>query len=173
MKLVVTCARHFEDETKQEIQSILEELGDSTPNIEITKFSGILIADTSVDFTRVIKTIRQKLEDEPWSIRYTLRVIPLFKTIKSDVDVISEAAFEQMQKMEPHETYRITVEKRDSSIATTEIISQIANKIKNKVSLKEYDWIILVEIFGELTGVSILKDSDILSVEKARRKSFD
>lgn len=173
LKLVVTCARHFEDETKQEIHSILEELGDSEPKIEITKFSGILFVDTSVDSGEIIEAIRRKLEDEPWLIRYTLRVIPLFKTTKSDIASISEAVLEQVQKMMTHETYRITVEKRDSNISTSEITSQIANKIKNKVSLKEYDWIVLVEIFGDITGVSVLKNSDILSVEKARRKSFD
>lgn len=173
MKLVVTCSRHFEDETKQEIHSILEELGDSEPKIEITKFSGILLVDTSVDPGQLTKAIRHKLEDEPWSIRYTLRVIPLFKTTRSDVADISEAALEQVQKMMPHDTYRITIEKRDSNISTSEIITQIADKIKNKVSLKEYDWIVLVEIFGDMTGVSVLKDSDVLSVEKSRRKSFD
>jgi tRNA acetyltransferase TAN1 len=173
LKLVVTCARHFEDETKQEIHSILEELGDSESKIELTKFSGILLVDTTVDSDQLIKAIRRKLEDEPWSIRYTLRVIPLFKTTRSDVAAISEAALEQVQKMMPHDTYRITIEKRDSNISTSEIISKIADKIKNKVSLKEYDWIVLVEIFGDMTGVSVLKDSDVLSVEKARRKSFD
>ncbi|MFN3655453.1 MAG: THUMP domain-containing protein [Candidatus Nitrosotenuis sp.] len=173
MKIIVTCARHFEDETKQEISSILEELGDSEPKIEITKFSGILLVDTSVDPGQLTNVIRHKLEDEPWSIRYILRVIPLFKTIRSCVAEISEAALEQVQKMMPHDTYRITIEKRDSNISTSEIITQIADKIKNKVSLKEYDWIVLVEIFGDMTGVSVLKDSDVLSVEKARRKSFD
>jgi tRNA acetyltransferase TAN1 len=173
LKLVVTCARHFEDETKQEIRSILEELGDSEPKIEITKFSGILLVDTLIDSGQLTKLIRHKLEDEPWSIRYTLRVIPLFKTVRSDVTAISEAVQDQVQKMMPRETYRITVEKRNSNLSTTEIITQIADKIKNKVSLKEYNWIILVEIFGDIAGVSVLRDSDILSVEKARRKSFD
>lgn len=173
MKFVVTCARHFEDETKQEIRSVLEELGDFEPKIEITRFSGILLVDATINSGQMIEMIRHKLENEPWSIRHILRVIPLFKTVRSDVAAISEAALDQVQKMMPHETYRVTVEKRDSDISTSDIITHIADKIKNKVSLKEYDWVVLVEIFGDMAGVSVLKDSDIISVEKEKRKSFD
>lgn len=173
MDLIVTCARYFEDETKDEVKSILNELGDSAAKIEKTEFSGILTADTSIDYTQIIKKIHQKMEDEPWSIRYILRVIPIFKTVKTDLTSISEAVLEQIQKMGPTDTYRITIEKRSSSIASAEIISQVADKIKNKVSLKKYDWIVLIEILGNICGVSIIRESEILSVEKTRRKSFD
>ncbi len=173
MDLIITCARYFEDEAKDEVKSILNELGDFAAKIEKTEFSGILTADTSIDATQIIKKIHQKMEDEPWSIRYILRVIPIFKTVKTDLTSISEAVLEQIQKMEPADTYRITIEKRSSSIASAEIISQVADKIKNKVSLKKYDWIVLIEILGNICGVSIIRESDILSVEKTRRKSFD
>ncbi len=102
-----------------------------------------------------------------------MRAIPVFQTVKTDVEAISDAALEQIQKMKPDETYRITIEKRNSGISSSEIISKIADKIKNKVSLEKYDWIILVQVLGGISGVSILKDSDVLSVEKTKRKSFD
>jgi tRNA acetyltransferase TAN1 len=173
LDLIVTCARHFEEETQEEMRAILEELGDEAPQISITEFSGILTADTSASGSDVVKKIREKLEDEPWSIRYTLRAIPVSATVKTDVESIAKAALEQMQKVKPSDTYRITIEKRNSEISSSEIISQIADKIPNKVSLEKYDWIILVEILGGITGVSILKDEDVLSVEKAKRHSFD
>jgi tRNA acetyltransferase TAN1 len=173
LDLIVTCARHFEDETKEELQTILEELGDSDQQITITEFSGILTVDTTVNTLEIVKKIYEKLEDEPWTIRYIMRAIPVFQTVKTDVEAISDAALEQIQKMKPDETYRITIEKRNSGISSSEIISKIADKIKNKVSLEKYDWIILVQVLGGISGVSILKDSDVLSVEKTKRKSFD
>ena len=39
MNLIVTCARHFEDEAREELADILEELGDSEVKISITNMS--------------------------------------------------------------------------------------------------------------------------------------
>ena len=67
------------------------------------------------------------------------------------------------------ETYRISIEKRNSDLSSQEIISKIAGKIKNKVSLEFPDKVVLIEILGNKTGVSILKKSDVLSIEKTKR----
>jgi len=153
------------------MKNILEEMGDPKAQITITDLSGILTVQTDINPDYIIKKIRDKLEDEPWSIRYILRAIPILQTVNTDVESITKAALEQVQKLKSDDTYRITIEKRNSNISSSEIISHIADKIKNKVSLEKYDWIILVEIFGAISGVSILKDSDVLSVEKAKRSS--
>jgi tRNA acetyltransferase TAN1 len=171
LNLIVTCARHFEEETKEEIKNILNELGDSAPDIQITEVSGILIVQTSLDASQIIKKIRTKLEDEPWSIRYTMRLIPIFQAAKTDVLEITNAALGQIQKMKPDETYRITIEKRNSGISSSQIIDSIADKIMNKVSLEKFDWIVLVEIIEGISGVSILREEDVLSVNKAKRLS--
>jgi tRNA acetyltransferase TAN1 len=173
LNLIVTCARHFEDDTKQEIKNILEELGDSESQITITDLSGILTVQTSADSVDVIKKIRQKLEDEPWSIRYTLRVIPIFQTVNTVVSEIAKSSIEQAKKIKSDETYRITIEKRNSDVSSSEIINNIADKLKNKVSLEKYDWIILVEILGSISGVSVVKEDDVLSVERTKRKSLE
>jgi len=173
LNVIVTCARHFEAETTEEISSILEELGDSSPKISMTEFSGILYVDTSVDPLDVIKKIREKLEDEPWSIRYTMRAIPVDIVTKTDISEIADAAVKESQKIQPSHTYRITIEKRNSDISSGEIITQIANRLSNKVSLEKYDWIILVEILGSITGVSVLKDENILSIQREKRGSLE
>ena len=67
------------------------------------------------------------------------------------------------------ETYRISIEKRNSNVSSKEIITKIADKIKNKVSLEFPDKVLLIEILGNITGISILKKSDILSIEKTKR----
>jgi tRNA acetyltransferase TAN1 len=166
---MVTCARHFEGETREEISAILEELGDSDPQITITEMSGILTVKTSIDPKEIVKKIHEKIEDEPWAMRYTLRAIPIFATVNTDAESISKAVMEQIHKLKPEDTYRITIEKRHSDISSSQVITQIADQIKNKVSLEKYDWIILVEIVGKISGVSILKDEDILSVGKEKR----
>jgi len=67
------------------------------------------------------------------------------------------------------DTFRITVENRNSSLSSSTIISEIAEDIPNKVSLEKPDWEIIIEIIGNKTGISILPKNSILSVEKTKR----
>jgi tRNA acetyltransferase TAN1 len=169
MNLIITCARHLEPETEEELMSILDDLGDSEPKITITNMSGILTAETKLDPVEIVKKIKEMILDEPWSVRYCLRIIPIQKIIESQIDEIEKAVSELSEQILDDETYRISIEKRNSDLSSKEIITKIADKIKNKVSLEFPDKVILIEILGNKTGVSILKKSDILSIEKTKR----
>ena len=169
MNLIITCARHFEPETEEELGSILEEFGDSDAKISITKMSGILTAETKLEPIEVVRKIKEMLLDEPWSIRYCLRIIPIQKVIETKIEEIEKMVAEISKQISDGETYRISIEKRSSDLSSQEIISKIASKIKNKVSLEFPDKIILIEILGNKTGISILKKTDVLSVEKTKR----
>ena len=154
-----------------EISSILDEMGETDAKITITDLSGILTVETKIEPTTIVEKIRDKLEDEPWSIRYIMRAIPVFATVSTDVESIAKAALDQSRKIGEGDTYRITIEKRNSGISSSEIISKIADNIKNKVSLEKYDWVVLVEIIAGISGVSVLKDRDVLSVERTKRSA--
>lgn len=169
MNLIITCARHLETETEDELRDILEEYGDSDAKISITNMSGILTAETNLNPVEVVGKMKEMLLDEPWSIRYCLRVIPIQRIVETKIEDIEKIISEDSKQILDGETYRISIEKRNSDISSQEIISKIANKIKNKVSLEFPDKIILIEILGNKTGISILKKSDILSVEKTKR----
>ena len=169
MNLIVTCARHLEEETEDEIIDILEELGDSDVKISISSMSGILTAETTLDPIEVVRKMKEILLDEPWSIRYCLRVIPIQKFIETNVEEIEKTISSMLNQIQDTDTYRISIEKRNSDISSKEIITKIADKIKNKVSLDFPDKIILIEILGIITGISILEKSDILSLEKTKR----
>jgi len=169
MDLIITCARHLEPETRDELNDILEDFGDSDAQISITSMSGILTAETKLDPIEIVRKIKEMVLDEPWSIRYCLRIIPIQKIIESKMEEIEEAISSMSQEILDGETYRISIEKRNSDLSSKEIITKIADKIKNKVSLEFADKIILIEVLGNKTGISILKKSDILSIEKTKR----
>ena len=169
MNLIITCARHLEEEAEDEIIDILDELGDTNVKTSISNMSGILTAETALDPIEVVKKMKEMLLDEPWSIRYCLRVIPIQKFIETNVKGIEEAISSMSNQIQDTDTYRISIEKRNSDVSSKEIITKIADQIKNKVSLEFPDKIILIEILGNMTGVSILKKSDILSLEKTKR----
>lgn len=169
MNLIITCARHLETETEDELRGFLEEFGDSEPKVTITSMSGILTAQTKLDPVEVVGKIKEMLLDEPWSVRYCLRIIPIQRLVETKIEEIENVAAELSEKISKDEKYRISIEKRNSNLSSQEIISKIANKIKNQVSLEFPDKVVLIEILGNKTGMSILKKSDILSTEKTKR----
>lgn len=170
MNLIITCARHLEPETKEEISRLLEKFGDSESQVVITDMSGILTAKTKLEPVEVIRKLNQIIEDEPWSVRYCLRIIPIQKLTNTNINEIEEAVEKIIDQIMEGESYRISIEKRNSNISSKELITKIANKVKNKVSLENPDKVIQVEILGGKTGISVLKRSDILSVEKTKRR---
>jgi tRNA acetyltransferase TAN1 len=169
LNLIITCARHLESETRQELTDILEKIGDSEPKITVTNMSGILTAETKLDSIETIKKIKEMLLDEPWSIRYCLRIIPVQKVMETKIESIEDGISGLIELISNSESYRISIEKRNSNISSQELITRIAKKIKNKVSLEFPDKIILIEVLGNKTGIAIVKKVDILSVEKTKR----
>jgi len=173
LNLIITCARHLEPETTDELSAVLAQFGDENPEISRTSMSGVLTAKTKLVPFEVIKNIREKIVDEPWSIRYCLRIIPIEQVVDTNLEEISTQVFSLMRKVNEKESYRITIEKRNSDILSTEIISKIADNITNKVSLEKPDWIALIEILGNKTGVSVLKSDDIFSLEISKRELLE
>ena len=173
MNLIITCARHLEGDAEEEIIDILDELGDSDVKISVSSMSGIITVQTKLDPIEVVRKMKETLLDEPWSIRYCLRVIPVQKVVETNIEEIEKTISSMSDQIEEKESYRILIEKRNSDISSKEIITKIANGIKNKVSLDFPDKIILIEVLGIITGISIIKKESILSLEKTKRSMSD
>ena len=169
MNLIVTCARHLEPETEEELRGFLDEFGDSEPKVTITSMSGILTAETKLEPVEVVRKIKEMLLDEPWSVRYCLRIIPIQRVVETKIEEIEKVVDELSDNISKDEKYRISIEKRNSDMSSQEIIKKIASKIKSQVSLEFPDKVVLIEILGNKTGISVLKKSDILSTEKTKR----
>jgi len=173
LNLIITCPRHFEEEASEEVKRILIELGDQEPKIIISSMPGILTGITSLNPIESIEKIREKILDEPWSIRYCLRIIPIQGVCKTNIKEIEDEILKKIGVIKSEDSYRITIEKRNSIVSSDEIISKIAKNISNKVSLDSPDWVILIEIIGDEAGVSVIRNNNILSVEKTKRSLSD
>ena len=171
MNLIITCARNLESETKNEIRKILDELGDQEPEIVNVGMRGILMVNTIIEPSKIIGWIKNKVIDEPWLIRYCLRIIPIQRMIDTDIDKIKQNVTKLSNVIQKNNSYRITIEKRNTNVSSNEIITEIAKIFPNKVSLNQPDWIVLIEILGNKTGISILKENEIFSLDKAKRAS--
>jgi len=171
LNLIITCARSLESETKNEIKKILDELGDQEPEILNVGMRGILMVNTIIEPSKIIDYVKNKIIEEPWLIRYCLRIIPIQMITETEIDKIKQNVIKLKNTIQKNDSYRITIEKRNTDISSTEIITEIAKIFPNKVSLDQPDWIVLIEILGNDTGISILKDDELFSLDKAKRMS--
>ena len=150
---------------------MLDELGDQEPEIVNVGMRGILMVNTIIEPSKIIGWIKNKEIDEPWLIRYCLRIIPIQRMIDTDIDKIKQNVTKLSNVIQKNNSYRITIEKRNTNVSSNEIITEIAKIFPNKVSLNQPDWIVLIEIIGNETGISILKNDELFSLDKAKRMS--
>jgi len=132
---------------------------------------GILMVNTIIEPSKIIDYVKNKIIEEPWLIRYCLRIIPIQTITDTEIDKIKQNVIKLKDTIQKNDSYRITIEKRNTDISSTEIITEIAKIFPNKVSLNQPDWIILIEILGNETGISILKNGGMFSLDKAKRMS--
>ena len=171
MNLLVTCARNLETETKNEIGKILGEIGDQESEILNVGMRGILMVNTSIEPSKIIDWVNDKVVEEPWLIRYCLRMIPIQSVTETEMSKITKEVIKLKDVIQQNDSYRITIEKRNTDMSSSEIITEIAKIFPNKVSLNQPDWIVLIEVLGNKTGISILKENEIFSLDKAKRES--
>jgi tRNA acetyltransferase TAN1 len=161
----------MENEAAAELFSLLSQIGDMQAEIDRTKISGLLTVTTNLQPIEVVAKIRKLVQDEPWIVRYIQRLIPIDAVVNTDVDEIREQAARLASRIGERETFRVTVEKRHSNISTSDLIRNVASVIDRKVSLEVQDWIVLIEIVGEQTGVSVMRPDAIFSAAKTKRQS--
>ena len=159
----------MEVEAINEVTHILDEFGDPNARSSKTGFSGIIKIETVMELLELIEKFRDKIENEPWELRYCSRIIPIQKTCKTDLISIKDNMIELISSIKANETYKISIERRNSELIRNEFISNIANLLSNSVSLEIPDWEIIIQILGNETGISVMPANSILSISKIKR----
>ena len=167
--LLVSTSRFREEEGQDEILDLLDKFGDPDAESEITEIKGILLAETTLDPFEVIKKLKELVASEPWEIRYILRVLPIESVVPTELDTIRLATKNLAAKI-VNDSFRITIEKRHSAMESLGAIKAIAGEIESKVDLENPVWIVLVEIIGNQTGLSVLKPDQMFSSVIEKRK---
>ncbi len=166
--LLVTTTRGNEAEACSEMWYLLGEIGDDAPKVDKTGISGLVTTKTSFPPLQAVEKLRKILQDRPYEFRYCLRIIPIQEVVDTDIKNIENKVTNLADKIEKHETFRVTVEKRHSNVSRKDIIEAAAARIDRNVDLTNPHWIVLIEVVGRSTGISVLKPSDIMSVVKER-----
>ena len=167
--LVVSTYRFREEDAQHEILKMLNLFGDPEAESEITEVKGLILAQTSLDPVVVVDNLKELVASMPWQLRYTLRVLPVQIVIPTRLEAIRQAARDLAPRI-GNDTFRVTVEKRHTSLGSMQIVNAIASQIGNKVDLDDPNWIILAQILGGLTGLSVLRPDQIFSSVVEKRK---
>lgn len=166
---ILTTFRGAENTAGSEIYMLLTEFGDNKAKVNSTGVPGVLQVDTALSHQEVIDVIKKIVEFEPWRIRYMLRLLPVEKIVDMDMNNIVETVKTMAERIGANESFRVTVDKRHSPTSKDDLIKNIANVMDRKVDLDNPDWIILVELVNDWTGISVIRPSQILNIVKAKR----
>lgn len=168
MNLIVTSPRGLEARAANELRQVILQSGSKKISIEKSPYEGVL--EVEVENPRAtISFLADLIRLDPYRIRAVQRVIPVDIVVDTNINEIKNAIKELSSQIMPSETFRITVEARDSPYTTKEIIESVAELIDRKVNLETPDKIVFIQIFGEYTCISVLKPQEILSVQKLKR----
>jgi len=167
--LLISTRRGEEKDACSEAWYLLREIGDSEASVDTTPVRGLIVAKTSLSPFEAVEKLRKLLAERPEEFRYTLKIIPIQKVVKTDLDEIKKVSKELSVQIGLDEKFRVSVEKRHSEIDRMEVVKAAAEEIDRKVDLKNPDKILLIEILGNLTGVSVVKENDVLSVVKEKK----
>ena len=128
--------------------------------------------------------VEEKLKDKPFLP--LSRVIPLDKVFKFNlktlIDDLKRFVSQYLKEFSSSESFCVRVERRGfkGMLSSREIEVEIGRYVqiesenvlgrKLRVDLKNPDKVILVEVIGGVTGISIVRPDDILSITLLKRK---
>lgn len=167
--LLATTSRGNERAMINEILYLLkEELKDTEAQASKTKIRGLIVAKTNLDPLEAIEKLRSILTERPYEFRYALRIVPIQSVVASDLAEIKNATEKFEEKIGENQSFRVTVEKRFTELHSKDLIEAATGNVKRKVSLKSPDLILQIEVLGGVTGISLLKPTDIIAVVKEK-----
>ena len=167
--LVGTTSRGNERPMCNELLYLLkDELGDAQAETSKTKIRGLIVAKTSLNPFVAIEKLRAILKGRPYEFRYALRILPVERVVPTDLEEIKRVAQELASRIGEQESFRVTVEKRFTTLHSKDIVEAAASDIKRKANMENPDHILQIEVLGASTGISLLRPSDIISVLKEK-----
>lgn len=166
--ILATTERINESRACSELWMMLRAAGEESPIVDRIGIWGIVAARTSLAPAEAVARMRADFLKKPEAIQALYRIIPIQRLVLTTKDDIVKTAHEFAAVIGPDDSFRITVEKRRTNLGSMELIDAIASPIDRKVNLEKPDWVILVEVMGRMTGVSVVHPSSILNIQKER-----
>jgi len=164
----VTSAKGLEARASAEFKEIALLSGIRKLTIDRSAYDGVIEVDVE-NPKALMSFITEFVRSEPFKVRYIMRIIPVDRVVDTKLEGIVRAVKELAAAIGPGETFRITIEARDSPYKEKELIDAIADAVDRKVNLESPDKVVLLQVFGEYAGISVISPHDIISIQKLKR----
>ena len=170
---VATTFRFREEDLMGELENLFYEFGETDVEVSETNVSGLIVGKCSKDPQEFISFLRTKLETSAWEIRYLLRFIPIQRVVITEIENIKNALLKLVDEsaIPINKPIKILVEKRHTPLKKMEIIDAVGPHIKLPVDLSNPQWVLLVEIIGKYSGVSVIPADSMFSSMMEKRVS--
>lgn len=146
----------------------LRAIGDEEPKVNKTRIRGIIWGATTLDTVEAIRKLRQHMHEEPDRYDKLFRILPVLTWVETSIENIVAEVENQKPRVGESDSFRVTLEKRRTELRSLEVIEPVADVFDNPVDLENPDWVVLIEIMGNKTGVSIVPADALFQVQKER-----
>jgi len=171
--LLVTIQGHKDSYTGEELIGIEEiELALSSYEpvlyIKESQYPNVVLVELTMDPEEAVAI----LKEAPTTV--ISKVIPIDEVVKTNMDAILEKTWNiSKKKMSPGETFTVKADLRgrEHIKSKEELINAVSVELMDKLdqgldpqtlNTSNPDWIVLIEVVGEDTGISILKPHEFL-----------
>ena len=160
-KLLVTTGKGKENQAIVEILDILFECDQEAYGIK-TNFDGVVLIYTKLDPFKALSIIRKN----PTSVVF--KVVPLERCVKTSLNNIVNTGLELAKKrIKKNNTFIVDCIRRGRYVESSVVVertlgARIIKELGAKVSFKNPEYIVRVEVLGEIACISVVKRGDIV-----------
>ena len=169
---LATTYRYKEEDLIDELEGLFYDFGETTVEVNETNISGLIVGKSSKDSELFVPYLREELQNSPWEIRNLLRYLPIQRVVLSEVaeirDCLLDLAKEKIANKGP---VKILIEKRHTKLSKKDIIDSVGPHLNYPVNLTNPTWILLVEIIGKYSGISVISSNMMFSSMTEKRVS--
>ncbi len=170
IRFLISCPRLHEKDACIEARYMFSSI-DISLSCKRTRIPGLVLGSLKeeLDLPEVIEKLKDLLQEEAYGFHFVLKLTPLELFVPSTLEEILNATSQLKDKIKKGEKFKIELQKRFTTLRSADIIQEVASLIEHDVDLSNPDKILLIQIVGEHTGLSVLKPNDIISVVKLKR----
>ncbi|MHA1940327.1 MAG: THUMP domain-containing protein [Candidatus Hodarchaeales archaeon] len=170
MSFLISSQRTSERDAISELFYVISDLYNHELKIHRSRVPGLSLLqlkDTTTGPFEVLSQVKEYIKDKGPLIA-CLKIVPLEKLIKTEISsIITNAKQLAESKIQNSDTWRITVNKRQTNLHTQEVVEAIADEINwGTVKLKNPDFEVRIEIVRDLTGISVMNPKTIIRMMK-------
>ena len=166
--ILLSCSRFREVESCQELHRLVEEDQKLCELnwCKLTGISSLVVAQVDCDCHDFVQRLSQVVKKTPWSVRELLKIQPIDLVVESTLVAIRNGAQLLAKRMSKGAKFRVNLHRRDTKLDRKTLLHEVAIQFPGEVDLEDYEWICAVEILGPITGLSLIKEEEILTMRR-------